>query len=632
MQSLLSGILLFICFYANAGQADETVQDLKSTFPEEVVAVELSESTFVFSKGTAGNPYSVIEETSDRFVALRPSVETVDVHFYEIYSSISRQKVTGTGQFNAYSDQRCGDYERDGIFYHDAKLCEFRLRFKNKGEFLTVTTTRNYTDLKYFNLIPLSKIQAVKNRKVRLEIPAGIDLDIVEMNFNGFAIVKSESTNEKDVRIVEYTISNVPSVLKLDNSPGYACSSPYLLILVKSYMYYDNKVTVLESQHDLYKWYHSLVVEDAIGPELKALAGRLTEKAVTDDERIASVYHWIQDKIRYITFENGTAAYVPENPDKVFKNKYGDCKGMSNLLKSMLRYLGYDARLTWVYSGNLCYPEGIASLVIHNHMICAVKFEEGFRYLDPTATYTPLYVIPEHIQGKQCMISNGEAWESHRIPAVKFSDNLYSVKSTIKAEGNQLIVNGHMQIKGESKSMFQYFLNHTRSDKKEDLLDYFVKGVNNNFTVEEITTTPMDSITSCFDVRYVMRVANSMIDLGDEILLTLDFNNEYRDAKIDSGRIFNFDTGGRRLFKHNITFNLPPNLMVKHLPAPVNCRGSGFEFTAGYTVDGPTLVYNKQLAVDADILHPGEFGIWNEAIRLLSAFYNEMLILGKKID
>lgn len=632
MKRLLSGIFIFICFYANAGHADETVQDLKSTFPEEGVAVEMSESTYVFSKGTAGNPYSVIEETSDRFVALKPSVETIDVHFYDIYSIISRQKVTGTGQFNTYTDQRCGDFERDGIFYHDAKLCEYRLRFKNKGEFLTVNTARTYTDLKYFTSIQLSRIQAVKNRKIRLEIPAGVDLDIVEMNFNGFSIVRSETSNQKESRIVEYTISNVPSVLKLENSPGYACSSPYLLILIKSYMRYDNKVTVLENQHDLYKWYRSLVVEDAIGPELKALTGKLTENAVTDDERIASVYHWIQDKIRYIAFENGTAAYVPESPNKVFKNKYGDCKGMSNLLKSMLRYLGYDARLTWVYSGNSCYPEDIASPVTHNHMICAVRFEDGFRFIDPTATYTPLYAIPEHIQGKLCMISDGEAWVSERIPAVKFSENLYSVKSSIEAEGNQLIVNGHMQIKGESKSMFQYFLNHIRTDKKEDLLDYFVKGVDNNFTVEEITTTPGDSITSCFDVRYVMRVANSMIDLGDEILLTLDFNNEYRNAKIDSGRIFNYDTGGRSLIKHHITFNLPPNLRVKHLPAPVSSRGSGFEFTAAYTVDGSTLVYNKQLAVDAEILHPGEFELWNEAIGLLSTFYNEMLILGKEIN
>lgn len=79
-------------------------------------------------------------------------------------------------------------------------------------------------------------------------------------------------------------------------------------------------------------------------------------------EKIEAVFYWVQDNIRYIAFENGIMGFKPEAASKVYQNRYGDCKGMANLLKEMLKICGYDARLTWIGTNDIPYDYKTASL------------------------------------------------------------------------------------------------------------------------------------------------------------------------------------------------------------------------------------------------------------------------------
>jgi len=624
--------LIFLLFSVSlpAQDAKKRLSDLKTLFPDEDMVVLHSTVDYSFNIQLS-EPLVAEQKSSACFIALKSNAVAVYPQFYDAYSQIVKSKFVGSSLYKANGVQRCGDFERDNVFYHDAKVCEYLMKIEQPGDSLTLRTTKVYNDLRYFTHIPLHSSFSAKRIDISISIPDFVQLELVEMNFENFNITKSERMDEKEgVRYINYTVKNMPSGSLVDDDPDYNCTFPHLLVLVRSYEKEGKAFKLIESMDDLQKWYLTMIGDTAISPVLKAFTDKLAAGATSDEQKIKSVYYWVQDKIRYIAFENGLAAYKPDSPDKVFRNKYGDCKGMSNLVKGMLRYLGFDARICWVYSGNYCYPEGVASIGIHNHVICAVKTDTGFIYLDPTMNYLPLHEIPLSIQGKDCMIENGDNCLFEKIPPVTFESGLYRESSTVELDGDRLLMNGKIELAGSPRQSFQYFMNHTSSDKKEDLLNYLVKGASNNFTIQEIKNPAIDTIANSFVADYKMTISNAVIDAGDELLLNLDFNNNLRGSVIDSARLFPYDPGGIMLYVDQIDFEVPDYLLVKHLPEPVSVLEPGFEIAAAYALEGSLLKYRKRLAIKKDFLTKSEFAAWNKAIEQLSGFYNDLIILKKK--
>src|SRR5690606_29442469 len=112
----------------------------------------------------------------------------------------------------------------------------------------------------------------------------------------------------------------------------------------------------------------------------KADVLKLTESAKTSEEKIKSIYYWVQDNIKYIAFEDGISGFRPDAAQNVLVNRYGDCKGMANLTKEMLKVAGFDARLAWIGTNRIPYTYELPSLAVDNHMICVV-YAEGREFI-----------------------------------------------------------------------------------------------------------------------------------------------------------------------------------------------------------------------------------------------------------
>src|SRR5690606_25504057 len=145
---------------------------------------------------------------------------------------------------------------------------------------------------------------------------------------------------------------------------------------------------IFATTQDLYNWYNSLALElKNDKKDLKPLVDSLTKNATTNYQKIQNIFYWIQDNIRYIAFEDGLAGFKPDEAAKVYKNKYGDCKGVANLAKVMLEIAGVDARLTWIGTRGRVYGYSIPSLMVDNHMICTAIDGDTMYHIDPTETF-----------------------------------------------------------------------------------------------------------------------------------------------------------------------------------------------------------------------------------------------------
>ncbi len=144
---------------------------------------------------------------------------------------------------------------------------------------------------------------------------------------------------------------------------------------------------------------------------LKQQVTSLTNGKKSDEEKIKAIYYWVQDNIRYIAYEDGFSGYVPAKAQDVFAEKYGDCKGMANLLTENAEDRRLWCTLTWIGTRHIPYDHSVPVMCVDNHAITTLYFKGKEYFLDGTEKYAPFGEDAFRIQGKSALIGKrGNIW------------------------------------------------------------------------------------------------------------------------------------------------------------------------------------------------------------------------------
>lgn len=94
---------------------------------------------------------------------------------------------------------------------------------------------------------------------------------------------------------------------------------------------------------------------------------------------------FVQDDIRYMGIEVGEYSHRGNTPEKVFAQRYGDCKDKSLLLASILQQGGIKASLVLVNTGfGKTLKNNLPAPSLFNHMIVYAVIDQRGQYIDPT--------------------------------------------------------------------------------------------------------------------------------------------------------------------------------------------------------------------------------------------------------
>jgi len=75
------------------------------------------------------------------------------------------------------------DYESNGIFHSDLKVCYFEHIFKKKGEEVMLKYEKIFTDLKFLDPLYFNDYYQIDDSEIVIEIPEWLKLDVRELNF-----------------------------------------------------------------------------------------------------------------------------------------------------------------------------------------------------------------------------------------------------------------------------------------------------------------------------------------------------------------------------------------------------------------------------------------------------------------
>jgi transglutaminase-like putative cysteine protease len=340
-------------------------------------------------------------------------VEILEAHILDntgaIIRKVSKKEITRSSDQDAsmlYSDSYVYDFSLKYNKYPYRIFYKYRTTYK---EFFSIT---NWVPNQYFSIPTL-------NAELTVDIETVND---VNMHFPAdFEYSKSNIENgERHI----WKINSLKAIRKNVMSPPYYELVPKVLINPSSFRFgVDGS---LKSWSDFGQWKTDLIkgLDDLPLAEIEKLKQKVA--GINDKkEIIATIYKYLQQNHRYIYVGEDIGGFKPHPASYVVANRYGDCKALTNYMKSALASVGIESYYTTIYAGD--NPIRVnPDLPGHqsNHAILCVPLEKDTVWLENTSNTHPFNYLGTFTQNRLALINNGANSKLIRTPALSESDVL----------------------------------------------------------------------------------------------------------------------------------------------------------------------------------------------------------------
>ncbi len=602
----------------------------KATDEDKNIIIESKTQVFKFWKGKKDNPVVISEELSVKY---RCSEVRTNILFSEMYNdleSIDEVTIYIEGKKNKLIVPKYEYYSVKDIFYSDARVYFFPLPFEKKGATAEVKMEKTHKDPRYLTRVFLTDEYFIENKVIQFIVPRWMKTELKELNFNSHNIKKTVEYNSKDeADIYTFTITNLKPFKSEYAAPGASYIYPHILVLNKEANLDGVNYTYFKTIADQYKWGYGLVkqVEDD-NAALATKAKELTNGINGDINKVKTIYNWVQNNIRYIAYEDGIAAFKPAKAMDVLNKKYGDCKGMANLIKGLLKGIGLDARICWIGTKHIAYDLSTPTLSVHNHMIAALIYGGKTYFLDGTETNIGFNEYAERIAGRQVLVEDGEKYILTNIPTVNYKQNIGKEKRTLELKNNLLIGTATHTYSGEAKSSLLSKIQSIKKDNTEKALTRFLTSGNEDYAIANLLSNHTSITDSLLNISYNINFKNGVSAFGNEVYLEVDYRKDLDGFIIDTAKRNNDrELDYQETLDYETEITLPTNYKVTTQPTDWSADLPNAQFSITYKLQGNKLLYKRTILIKNTLLKKENFAQWNTTINQLSNKYKEQVVL-----
>lgn len=522
------------------------------------------------------------------------------------------------------------DFTNDHIFYDDSKELAFMFPQIIKGAKTQIYNGYQITDAHFLPKMALSPFLDYDQFTYTVKVQDGIDIS-VDTFFT--SVLNLKQTQVKKGGFTIYTWSGPsPKTHEYENDgPNRNYFAPQIIVRIKQYHNGTENIKVLSDLNDLYQWNCDFVKQSKEeAASFKSLSDSIVGKEQDPAKKASLLFGWVQSNIRYIALEFGYDGFIPAKASVVCKERYGDCKGISNLLYNLLRSQGLDAHLVWIGTRDIPYKYSqLTSSSISNHMITALRLNNSWIFLDGTANNLPFGLPSPFIQGKEAMISfeNCEKYELANVEIVPEQVNNMHDSCYTRLDGRTLRGEGIASLYGYKKMAFadklternyRVILNQCRA--------YLLKG-SNRFVLDTVWLENLDERNKPLVIHYKFNIPDYAILVDNEYYINPNLDRLGISEKIDMKR--NVPVEYRFLAREeNINvLEIPAGKKLSLMPANTTWREGAFTFENQFELKNNQLV-RKQLMVRTCMSIPlSEFKTFNTLVDTMLKSYSEQITL-----
>jgi hypothetical protein len=510
----------------------------------------------------------------------------------------------------------------DAIFFDDNFGQVYGFQANEAGQRCRFSYNYEYTDAKYLTRVFFHQGIPIRQSSISFKVPSWLELDIIEKNFANYKI-KKDVKKEKNFTSYTYTADNLSGIKQEPSSLARPYYLPHLVITVRGFTVNQKKYDGFRTLDHMYEWYNFLYKKADNKPdEIKGIVNQLLQGKSNDIDKIKALYYWVQDNIRYIAFEEGYSGFIPQTVQEVYKNKYGDCKGMANLLTEMLKLAGFDAHFAWIGTREIPYDrKEIQSLCVDNHAISVLYHQGKTYFLDGTEKYAQLGKNAYRIQGKNVLVQHGDTYKVEEVPPAVMEENQMQTRANLALKGNKITGHVTMTFDGEAKSFFHYIYNNIPATKRKDFINNLLKLNGNNTEATNVKTSDFKNRDIPIVLEGDIEISNQVTQVENLCYTSIDFfpgtivdfiPDEERQNPIDIDHVF--------VASDEVTLELPAKAKAQSLPPTFQSAFNNNSMEASYATNANKIVLKKKMQLSAPVIQNNQFGEWKSFLNKIKEF------------
>jgi hypothetical protein len=446
--------------------------------------------------------------------------------------------------------------------------------------------------LSYPSWAPYSDYQvSVQHSGLKVKLESTMKpLRYLEM-YGAPACVKSSA---EQMNIYEWNLNNLPAIKSEPYSGGIDDYTP-AVYLAPSDFTMDSYDGNSESWENFGKWNLELQKgRDGLSPETVNKIKELVKNETSEREKIRLIYRYMQQKVRYVNLALGIGGWQPMDAARTDQVSYGDCKGLSFYMKSLLNIVEIPSLYTIVRASSNANPifSDFPSNQF-NHIILCVPVENDTIWLECTSQRIPFDYLGSFTDDRDALLVTENGGKLVLTPVYGLNDNISNTRidAVLDTEGNI-----SASVKANHHGLFYDNMDDVigmdEHDRKEFLMESIsLPGIElKSYSYTSVPDQPIINQQIAFDVRKYSNVINKQIILRPNIL-----NRVTEAPETVANRKSRLQL--RRDWQENdtISISIPASAKIGSLPKDVDLKSDFGEYHTKYIQVGNKLLYIRTL-------------------------------------
>ena len=355
----------------------------------------------------------------------------------------------------------------------------------------------------------------------------------------------------------------------------------------------------------------------------------LTQNTTDQREKVKILYDYLQKTTRYVAIQLGIGGWQPMRAEEVAKTGFGDCKALSNYMKSLLEIVDIPSYYTVISTKKKRFFPDFPSFGQSNHVILMVPMKSDTLFLECTSQQAPFGYISS-LAGHDALAVGDDKAFLCTLPDYPPRENeeVNHIQIQVDAEGTgHLTV--HSTFKNEEFEGLYYALKNADPKETNDILTNLLrvhKPTINQFRKEEILDIPPR-----LDLYFTVDCEDFATQTGMRMFIPINPSETgLKELLTGSSRKYDIVMDVSKFQNDTIIFRIPEGYSIENQPKAVEINSSYGYFKSDISEKDGQFIYTQTLEIKKGRYPAAEFEEMKKFYNRIETLQNGKISLKKE--
>jgi hypothetical protein len=466
----------------------------------------------------------------------------------------------------------------------------------------------------------------VKKASLALQVYEGFQFRKMETN----GVAKPVVTLAEGLSTFTWTVENLPALSEYVSDKTFLHEQPSVRVTPIVFTLGRTEGT-FQSWADFGNWFLDLNKErNKLTEETKTFLATIDVNKTDIRQVVRKVYRHMQSKTRYISIQLGIGGFQTLPADEVERTGYGDCKALTNYMKSMLDYLKIPSHYILVKAGG-DVDDVLAEFPSNqfNHVFLGVPSAKDTLWFECTNQDIPPSFTGRFTDDRYVLWISENKSEIVRSPVYPHTRNIKRSVGEVKMKPTgdaDVDVTIHQEgVYFEDLFLYKYYPTDKIQQHNFDQFPY--KDYNINF----FQYTVPDQDVARLHLEYKMKVRNVAKVMGTKMAIPVNVLKPF-DMDIST------DMANRRAevlrgftWEDSVKINIPENFWVDVLPSQIVEKTPFGEYQINISADADRNIFiRRKVIIFKGTFRDERFDQFNATLKKFRALEQTKIVLESK--